>query len=56
MFAHRLDDEKHVKLEVWSAPGLTKPFFKEAKKQEYKPAHKGQDFGPSWVSLNVRPA
>lgn len=49
MFAHRLDDDKHVKLEVWSAPGQSKPTFDEAKKQKYKPAKKGEEFGPSWV-------
>lgn len=47
MFVHRIDDAKHVKLEVWSAPGLTKPSFEEAMKQEFAPAKKGQKFGPS---------
>lgn len=47
MFTHRIDDAEHVKLEVWSAPGLTKPSFEEAMKQEFKPAKKGQQFGPS---------
>ncbi|KZS95622.1 hypothetical protein SISNIDRAFT_452270 [Sistotremastrum niveocremeum HHB9708] len=48
LFTHRLDDEKHVKLQVWSAPGLTKPSFDEAVKQKFKPAKKGDRFGPSW--------
>lgn len=55
MYAHRLDDKKHIEVEVWSAPGLTKPLFDEAKKQKYKPAHKGEMFGPSWVSVNNSP-
>ncbi|EJU04489.1 glycoside hydrolase family 38 protein [Dacryopinax primogenitus] len=56
---HRTDDIKHVKLEVWSAPGRTKPDFAEAVKQTFKPAKKGDSFGPSWtnhwfrVTLNV---
>ncbi|WOO79172.1 Alpha-mannosidase [Vanrija pseudolonga] len=49
-FHARLDDEKHVKLEVWSAPGLTKPTFEEAKRAQYKPAKKGESFGPSWTN------
>ncbi|KAK4688271.1 alpha-mannosidase, partial [Tremellales sp. Uapishka_1] len=48
MFAHNLDDADHVKLEVWSAPGRSKPGFDEAKKQVYRPAKKGQEFGPSF--------
>ncbi|KAG8743759.1 Glycoside hydrolase, 38 vacuolar alpha mannosidase [Ceratobasidium sp. 414] len=48
MFIHRIDDADHVKLEVWSAPGRTKPSFKEAMKQEFRPANKGQQFGPSF--------
>jgi len=39
---------------VWSAPKLTKPTFDEAKRQTYKPAHKGESFGPSWVSADTR--
>lgn len=50
MYAHRLDDKKHITIESWSAPGLSKPLFAEAIKQKYKPAHKGEMFGPSWVS------
>ncbi|KAF8604347.1 glycoside hydrolase family 38 protein [Ceratobasidium sp. AG-I] len=52
MFIHRIDDANHVKLEVWSAPGRTKPSFKEAIKQEFKPAKKGQQFGPSCMLHN----
>ncbi|CEL56677.1 hypothetical protein RSOLAG1IB_08003 [Rhizoctonia solani AG-1 IB] len=49
MFIHRVDDTDHVKLEVWSAPGRTKPSFEEAMKQDFKPAKKGQEFGPSFT-------
>jgi alpha-mannosidase len=47
LFHQRLDNEKHVKLLVWSAPGRTKPSFQEAMKQKFKPAKKGDEFGPS---------
>jgi alpha-mannosidase len=47
LYLHRLDDSDHIKLQVWSAPGLEKPSFEEAVKQEFKPAKKGDSFGPS---------
>ena len=47
LFTHRIDNKDHVKLEVWSAPGLSKPSFQEAMKQKFKPAKKGDSFGPS---------
>lgn len=50
LFTHRVDDSSHVKLQVWSAPGLTKPSFQEAMKQKFKPAKKGETFGPSWTN------
>lgn len=50
LFTHRLHDSEHVKLEVWSAPGLSKPTFKEAMKQTFKPANKGLSLGPSWTN------
>ncbi|KAF9070390.1 glycosyl hydrolases family 38 N-terminal domain-containing protein [Rhodocollybia butyracea] len=52
LFTHRLDNAEHVQLEVWSAPGLTKPTFEEAMKQKFKPAKKGDSFGPSF-SVNI---
>jgi alpha-mannosidase len=61
LFTHRLDGEEHVQLQVWSAPGRDKPGFEEAMKQEFKPAKKGDRFGPScewsrgvgaWVHTN----
>ncbi|KAF7352563.1 Glycoside hydrolase family 38 protein [Mycena venus] len=50
LYERKEDSEKYVKLEVWSAPGLTKPTFAEAMKQEFKPAKKGDSFGPSWTN------
>ncbi|GJJ13977.1 hypothetical protein Clacol_008234 [Clathrus columnatus] len=50
LFHERIDDLVHVKLQVWSAPNLTKPSFSEAMKQEFKPTQKGDSFGPSSYS------
>ncbi|KAK7001722.1 glycoside hydrolase family 38 protein [Favolaschia claudopus] len=50
LYERKEDSEEYVKLEVWSAPGLTKPSFAEAMQQEFKPAHKGDSFGPSWTN------
>ena len=50
LFIHRLDDPEHVKLEVWSAPVLSKPSFGEATKQTFKPVRKGISLGPSWTN------
>ena len=47
LFEHRIDNKEHVRLEVWSAPGLTKPSFEEAMKQKFRPARKGENFGPA---------
>jgi alpha-mannosidase len=47
LFVHRMYNENNIKLQVWSAPGLTKPSFEEAMKQKFKPAKKGDSFGPS---------
>jgi alpha-mannosidase len=47
LFTHRLDDSKHVQLQRWSAPGITKPSFQEAIKQDFQPAKKGESIGPS---------
>lgn len=52
LYTHRIDGSHHVDLQVWSAPGLTKPSFQEATKQEFKPAKKGDSFGPSCKSLS----
>ncbi|KII92975.1 glycoside hydrolase family 38 protein [Plicaturopsis crispa FD-325 SS-3] len=50
LFTHRVDNAELVKLQVWSAPGLSKPSFAEAMKQKFKPAKKGDSFGPSWTN------
>jgi alpha-mannosidase len=47
LFTHRLDDTKSVELQRWSAPGISKPSFEEALKQEFQPAKKGESIGPS---------
>ena len=50
LYAHRLDDGEHIKLEMWSPPGRTKPTFEEAKRQKYKTVNKGHVFGPAWTN------
>ena len=47
LFTHRIDDGDHIQIQRWSAPGITKPSFKEALKQDFKPAKKGESIGPS---------
>ncbi|PGH18153.1 hypothetical protein AJ80_04540 [Polytolypa hystricis UAMH7299] len=42
------DDEEHVKLSVYSVPDLARPSFKEATSNDFKPAKRGDSFGPSW--------
>ncbi|KAF3923173.1 Alpha-mannosidase [Dactylellina cionopaga] len=46
--ADREANPKYIKLEVWSAPNLTRPTFDEAVKAKYRPSKKGEWFGPSW--------
>ncbi|KAI0293181.1 glycosyl hydrolases family 38 N-terminal domain-containing protein [Multifurca ochricompacta] len=58
LFTHRLDDSKHIELQRWSAPNLTKPTFEEALKQDFQPAKKGESIGPScdsnhWYKITV---
>ncbi|KAK0898065.1 Glycoside hydrolase, 38 vacuolar alpha mannosidase [Friedmanniomyces endolithicus] len=50
LYDGRLSGDPHVKLQVWHAPDLTRPTFKEAtsKENEYVEAKKGDEFGPSW--------
>ena len=47
LFTARIDDDKHVQMQVWSPPDRTKPGFEEAMKQKFRPAKKGDSFGPS---------
>ncbi|KAH9988748.1 glycosyl hydrolases family 38 N-terminal domain-containing protein [Russula vinacea] len=50
LFTHRLDDAKYVQIQRWSAPGISKPTFQEALKQDYQPAKKGESIGPSCIT------
>ena len=48
----RLSGEPHVKLQVWSAPGQSRPTFEEAtsKDNKYRKTKTGESFGPSWTT------
>ncbi|KAG9009030.1 Glycoside hydrolase, 38 vacuolar alpha mannosidase [Tulasnella sp. 427] len=51
LFTERIDDDKHVQMVYWSAPGRSKPGFDEVMKvdkKEWKEAKKGLSFGPSF--------
>lgn len=50
LYTERIDDKKYVELSVWSAPGRSKPTFEEAMRNKFKPAKKGDHFGPSWTN------
>ncbi|KAJ7639802.1 glycoside hydrolase family 38 protein [Mycena polygramma] len=54
LYERKEDGDKYVRLEVWSAPGLTKPTFGDAMEKyaagEFRSAHKGESFGPSWTN------
>lgn len=39
-----------VSLKVWSAPGRSRPLFKEAVKNSFTTTAKGASFGPSWTT------
>jgi len=50
LFTQRIDDDAHIQMIYWSAPGRSKPGFDEAKRQlngRGKKATKGMEFGPS---------
>ncbi|KAG8887766.1 Glycoside hydrolase, 38 vacuolar alpha mannosidase [Tulasnella sp. 332] len=53
LFFERRDDEKHVQMKMWSAPGKAKPSFDDVMKLEdkdWKEATKGVKIGPSCES------
>ncbi|KAG9021628.1 Glycoside hydrolase, 38 vacuolar alpha mannosidase [Tulasnella sp. JGI-2019a] len=53
LFHERKDDEKHVQMKIWSAPGKEKPSFDDVMKleeKEWKKVAKGMRIGPSWTN------
>lgn len=51
LFLHRLDTAPAVRMEVWHAPGRSKPTFEEAVRAKgWKEAKKGMEMGPSCES------
>ncbi|KAG8972660.1 Glycoside hydrolase, 38 vacuolar alpha mannosidase [Tulasnella sp. 425] len=56
LFAERIDDDKHIQMVYWSAPGRSKPGFDEVMKldkKEWKEAKKGLSFGPSYTERTL---
>ncbi|KIY67661.1 glycoside hydrolase family 38 protein [Cylindrobasidium torrendii FP15055 ss-10] len=54
LYHHRIDNSENIKLEVWSAPDRSKPSFKEAMKQKFRPAKKYEQFGPSCACHSIQ--
>ena len=55
LFEERRDDKDVVSMQVWHAPGRTKPTFDEAKRATgYKTFKKGDHLGPSWTNHWVK--
>ena len=48
MYEGRASGPDHVKLSVYSPPNISRPTFKEATKNDFKPTQVGESFGPSW--------
>lgn len=48
LYHGRVDTEEYLSIEVYSAPKLERPLFKDAIKQQFRKATKGEEFGPSW--------
>ncbi|GAM83502.1 hypothetical protein ANO11243_014900 [Dothideomycetidae sp. 11243] len=46
----RVSEEPHIRLEVYSPPGQSRPSFNDATSHEFKPAKKFDSFGPSWTT------
>ncbi|KAI5303246.1 hypothetical protein KEM56_007758 [Ascosphaera pollenicola] len=45
-----VEGDQHIKISAWSAPGQTRPTFKEATSPQYRPVKLGDKFGPSWTT------
>ncbi|KAI9503271.1 Glycoside hydrolase, 38 vacuolar alpha mannosidase [Coemansia spiralis] len=54
LYDSRVSGEPHVKMEWWPAPGLERPTFAHAAKQEFSPISTGHTFGPGWATHWVR--
>ncbi|GAA5820018.1 hypothetical protein JCM10212_006157 [Sporobolomyces blumeae] len=50
LFEHRIDDDDHVHLELWSCPGTDKVPFEQAVRKPFTPVRKGVLLGPSWTN------
>lgn len=48
LYHDRVDGEEFLGLEVYSPPELSRPLFEHAVTNTFRPAKKGDTFGPSW--------
>ncbi|KAG0742732.1 hypothetical protein G6F57_010501 [Rhizopus arrhizus] len=48
LYRARTDSEEYISLLVYSVPDLKRIPFEEAIRQEFRPTHLGEWFGPSW--------
>ncbi|PVU85918.1 hypothetical protein BB561_006867 [Smittium simulii] len=48
LWSKETEDTKLIKIEVWSPSDLSKPNFKHATAQNFRPTRVGESFGPSW--------
>jgi len=48
LYEARASGEPSIKLSVYSVPDLSRPTFKDATSQKFKPIKTGESFGPSW--------
>ncbi|KAG8964143.1 Glycoside hydrolase, 38 vacuolar alpha mannosidase [Tulasnella sp. 408] len=56
LFTERIDDDKHIQMVYWSAPGRSKPGFDEVMKldkKEWKQLKKGFNFGTDPAAMHV---
>lgn len=48
LYHGKVDGADHLSIEVYSVPGLERPLFADAIRNDFQEASNGQSFGPSW--------
>ncbi|KAF1813669.1 putative alpha-mannosidase I [Eremomyces bilateralis CBS 781.70] len=51
LYEGRASGDDSVKLSVYGPPNLERPTFKDATSHEFRPARKGDIYGPSWATF-----